>query len=284
MPWRASCCSAAAVASPISSTGCSATRRAAGTTAPAEPPGRSQSRRAATAPPPDLRVLQRPGRFRARRPRICDVLGPGQSTPAPWINVDRQSGVRLPGRGRGRRLHLVAATAARTSSRPGRTIRSATAPARSSTCATRRPASVESDGAADPRRAGALHRAARQGYSRFEHRGQRHRARAAAVRAARRSDQDLAADECATCPAGRAGCRSRPMSNGCSDLARGASAPYIVTEIDAATGAMLARNPWNIAIGSPRGVRRSARPADGLDRRPRANSSAATAPPAIPRR
>ena len=37
-------------------------------------------------------------------------------------------------------------------------------------------------------------------------------------------------------------------------LSRGAAAPSIVTEIDAATGAMLARNPWNMqhsARGSP---------------------------------
>ena len=43
------------------------------------------------------------------------------------------------------------------------------------------------------------------------------------------------------------------------------------------TGAMFARNPWNIGIRRARRVRRSWRPADRLDRRPRANSSAATA-------
>jgi cyclic beta-1,2-glucan synthetase len=31
---------------------------------------------------------------------------------------------------------------------------------------------------------------------------------------------------------------------------RGASAPYVVTDIDSQTGAMLARNPWNTAFGS----------------------------------
>src|SRR3546814_6553282 len=30
---------------------------------------------------------------------------------------------------------------------------------------------------------------------------------------------------------------------------RGASGPFIVTEIDGTTGAMLARNPWSIAFG-----------------------------------
>ena len=46
---------------------------------------------------------------------------------------------------------------------------------------------------------------------------------------------------------------------------RGASGPFITTEIDTATGALLARNPWNIAIRRARDVRRSSRPADRLD-------------------
>ena len=37
---------------------------------------------------------------------------------------------------------------------------------------------------------------------------------------------------------------------------RGASAPFVVTEIDPETGAMLARNPWSTEFGEPRGVRR----------------------------
>ncbi|WP_459723121.1 hypothetical protein, partial [Paraburkholderia sp. 2C] len=31
---------------------------------------------------------------------------------------------------------------------------------------------------------------------------------------------------------------------------RGASAPFVMTEIDSLTGAMLARNPWNTAFGT----------------------------------
>ena len=34
-------------------------------------------------------------------------------------------------------------------------------------------------------------------------------------------------------------------------LSRGASAPMVVTERDAATGAILARNPWNMGIDKP---------------------------------
>ena len=46
---------------------------------------------------------------------------------------------------------------------------------------------------------------------------------------------------------------------------RGASGPFITTEIDAATGAMLARNPWSIGIRGARRVRRPRRPADRVD-------------------
>ena len=40
------------------------------------------------------------------------------------------------------------------------------------------------------------------------------------------------------------------MSNGCSAPSRSASLPFVSTEIDAATGAMFARNPWNAGFGS----------------------------------
>ena len=86
------------------------------------------------------------------------------------------------------------------------------------------------------------------GYSRFEHDGARHRARAAAVRAARRSDQDLAPDACATSPAGPRRLSVTGYAEWVLGTSRGASAPFIATELDAATGAMLARNPWSIAF------------------------------------
>ncbi len=43
---------------------------------------------------------------------------------------------------------------------------------------------------------------------------------------------------------------SPPMSNGCSAPSRSASLAFVETEIDAETGAMFARNPWNTAFGS----------------------------------
>ena len=269
MPWRASCCSAGAAAWPSSSTGCRrraarCRRRGAG-----RPAGRAKAD-APPAPPPDLEFFNGLGGFAADGREYVIVLGPGQSTPAPWINVDRQCRVRLPGR-----RPRAAATPGRSQQprepahalveRSGQRSR----PARCSTCATRRRGELwRPTRAADPRRAGALHRAPRPGLQPLRARRARHRARAPAVRAARRSDQDLAPDAAQRLRPRRAACRSPPMSNGCSALARGASAPFIVTEIDAATGAMFARNPWNIDLRVARRLRRSRAAADGMDRRP----------------
>ena len=49
---------------------------------------------------------------------------------------------------------------------------------------------------------------------------------------------------------------------------RGASAPFVVTEIDSDTRAMLARNSFSTEYGESRGIRRLERPATLMDRRP----------------
>ena len=40
------------------------------------------------------------------------------------------------------------------------------------------------------------------------------------------------------------------MWSGCSGPSRTTCAPYVVTEIDPETGALLARNPWRMEFGS----------------------------------
>ena len=177
------------------------------------------------------------------------VLGPGQSTPAPWINVIANPGfgfqVSAEGSGytwsvNSRENQLTPWSNDPVSDRPGEAIY------------VRDEETGELWGRRRCRSATTARYIARhgQGYSRFEHDGARHRARAAAIRAARRSDQDLAAHD----PQ-----RLRPAPRRLSvtayvewvlGLSRGASAPTVVTEIDAETGAIFARNPWNIHHGT----------------------------------
>ena len=83
--------------------------------------GRPEREPAADAPPPRLgaRVLQRPRRLRRRRAASTSpILGEGQWTPAPWINVIANPALRLPGLGVRGRATRGRSTAARTSSRP----------------------------------------------------------------------------------------------------------------------------------------------------------------------
>ncbi len=143
------------------------------------------------------------GGFAADGEEYVTILRDGQWTPAPWINVIANPGSASRCRPRAAAAPGLA-TAARTSSRPGRTIRSATGRARRSTSATRTPASCWGPTALPIRDAtGAYVARHGRGYSRFEHTRARHRARPAAVRAARRPGQDLAAAGSATSPAAR---------------------------------------------------------------------------------
>ena len=89
------------------------------------------------APPrPELEFWNGLGGFAAGGREYVTILGEGQWTPAPWINV-----IANPASASRRRSRAAAtrgpATVARTSSRPGRTIPSATARAKCSTCATK---------------------------------------------------------------------------------------------------------------------------------------------------
>jgi cyclic beta-1,2-glucan synthetase len=113
------------------------------------------------------------------------------------------------------------------------------------------------------------------GYSRFEHTAHGIAARSAAVRAARRSDQDLAPDAAQPFGPHAASVGDRLCGMGAGP-SRTASLPFVDTEIDPETGAMFARNPWNAAFRLARRLRRHARPQTDWTG-DRGSSSAATA-------
>ena len=168
--------------------------RAAACPAQARDRCRSQGNAAACRGPGGAAVLQRPRRLLPQRPGICDRARPWPVDAGALDQRRLQPVLRLPGRGRRRRLHLVAeqprqsahALVERSGQRSSR--RSALRPRPRQ----RRP--VDADGAADPSRDGALCRPPWPGIQPVRGRGARHRARTAAIRAAFRSHQDLATD------------------------------------------------------------------------------------------
>ena len=84
--------------------------RAADPNAPIRPlvkPPALRPRLPATGRSPYLEFFNGLGGFGAGGKEYVTVLGPGQSTPAPWINVIANANVRLSDGDRGRRLHLV---------------------------------------------------------------------------------------------------------------------------------------------------------------------------------
>ena len=192
--------------------GCTAQRRAGGTAQPArEPVGAGEAARGRRRSPP------RPGRLRRPEPAVEPLPqrreleffnGLGGFSDG-WARVrhrsrrgpmdaravdqrDRESRLRLPGLRRGLRLHLGGEqprepdhavvqrsrdrSAGRSVLRSRRRLRRAVGP----------------DGVADSRRDRTLRRATRPGLQPLRAHGPRRRARAAAVRGARRRDQDLA--------------------------------------------------------------------------------------------
>ena len=178
------------------------------------------------------------------------MLGPGQSTPAPWINVvsNASFGFQVAAEGGGytwsqnsRDNQLTPWSNDPVSDRPGEIlyVRDVDTGRR-----------LDSDGAADPPRAGALHRASRAGLQPF--RASRPTASCSSCCSTWRSTirSRSRGSPCATSPAGSRRLSVTAYVEWVLGLARGASAPTIVTERDAATGAIFARNPWNIDHGS----------------------------------
>ena len=160
------------------------------------------------APPADARPSRRRPPRRARSSssstasaasptdgrEYVTILGPGQSTPAPWINVIanpsfgflvvRVGRAATPGRGNSRENQLTPWSNDPVSDPAGEAIYVRDDETRRA---------VEPDGRcrSAPRTRTYVARHG-HGYSRFEHVARRHRARARAVRAARRPGEDLA--------------------------------------------------------------------------------------------
>ena len=138
-------------------------------------------------------VLQWSRWFLARWPRIRDGAGAGPVDAGALDQRRLQSVIRIPGGRRRRRLYLVAeqprqpahALVERSGQRPARR-----GPLRARS---RQRHAVDADGAADPPRAGALHRPAWARLQPLRAGGAGHHARAAAVRAVGELHQDLAA-------------------------------------------------------------------------------------------
>ncbi len=156
------------------------------------PPERIARTGAAASGP---RVLERPRRIRRSGARVRDDPRRGTVDAGAVGQRGRQSRLRLPDVGRGRRLHVV-----RQQSREpahGLVERSRRRPSgRSAVRARRRRRRTSrSDGSPDARRSRTLRRTIRPGLQPLRARRARTLARAAPVRPARRPDQDLAIED-----------------------------------------------------------------------------------------
>ncbi|HEY1314013.1 MAG TPA: glucoamylase family protein [Steroidobacteraceae bacterium] len=197
----------------------------------------------------DLEFFNGLGGFGAQGREYVTLLGPGQSTPAPWINViaNPHFGFQVAADGSGftwalnsREHQLTPWSNDPVADRPGEVLY----------VRDEESGEVWGPTAAPIRDPGATYTATHgQGYSRFE-----------------LTARDIALDLCLFVamddPIKICRLRIRNTSRRSRRLSltayvewvlgtsRGSSAPFIVTELDTDTGALLARNPWDAAFGS----------------------------------
>ena len=220
------------------------------------PPPRRQLRRA--QPTPDAgNALPRPameffnglGGFANDGREYLTILGGDDRTPAPWVNIiaNPSFGFQVSTDGGG---FTWSVNSQQNQLTPWSNDPVGDATGRGDLCARRGDRrGVGPDRAADTREARPIRSRHGQGYSRVRTCLARDCAGAFAIRAGRRFDQDLAAEDHQSFGARAAAFRSPPMWNGCSARARSATAPFVVTEIDPETGAIFAQNPWNDRFG-----------------------------------
>ena len=187
-------------------------------TAVAPPPRRRPADRQCRRPLPPLPKLEffnGLGGFAAGGGEYVTVLGEGQWTPAPWINVIANPSfgfqVSVEGGGYTWSINSQQNQISSVVQRPGqRSAWRSLLPSRR-----RQRRTLGSHGSADSRRNLALRRPAWSGLQPFRAHFARNLARASAIRAARRPDQDLPAEDPQSVAAIPAGSRSPPTWNGC---------------------------------------------------------------------
>ena len=263
-PWRERCCSAGAgrLAQQVK-------RLDAIEPAAAPPPRRSPAIRQpeAASARPALEFFNGLGGFAADGREYVTILGEGQWTPAPWINViaNPSFGFQVSAEGAGytwsinsRENQITPWSNDPVSDRPGEVIYVRDEDTNELWGPTALP--IREDAAPYSVRHG-------QGYSVFEHTAhgislelEQFVPLEDSIKISRLKIRNLSA-------------RSRRLSvtayvEWVLGTSRGASAPFIVTEVDPDTRAMLARNSFSTDYRQPRGIRGLGRPATLMDGRP----------------
>ena len=183
-------------------------------------------------------------RLRRRRPRIRDRDARRRDDAGALVQRDGQSELRQRGHRKRAGLHLVRERArvppdAVAQRSGGRHRRRSVLPARRGQRAV-----LVADAAAPPRQRRLPHPPWLR-LQRVRTRRRRHRQRTVGVRGAGRRGQVLGAEAAQPVRTRRAGCRPPAMSNGCWATSSVKSQMHVVTELDPASGALSARNPYN---------------------------------------